>query len=238
MTISICSTASRETVRGADTWFCRAQRSPRSYRSDREAQRLTDKLFDGEDIPVRMALWVLVGSRENWSTALRSSGIWGVRPSLEGEWNRLVGGDFVIFYCTAPISGVIGAGRVTTKFKQDTPLWPDEVDAGKVIYRFRFEFKTEYLVPESEWKTKQIKGSDVGLTYPHISKGLSAVSSESLRRRLEEGVLSRFGIRLETTTKPPPEPELDHKGVQQMIFELGTLQRFLSHKEYPMGRER
>src|SRR5437879_2789921 len=76
-----------------------------------------------------MALWTLVGSRENWITAFRSSGIWGVRPGLEAEWKRLNEGDFVVFYCTSPISGVIGVGSVTAKFKQDSPLWPDEIES-------------------------------------------------------------------------------------------------------------
>ncbi len=147
-------------------------------------------------------------------------------------------GDSVLFYCTAPVSGVVGVGSVTGKTKQDTPFWPDEVAAKKVIYPFRFEFKTLYLVPESEWKERQIKGRDVGLTYPQISRGLNEIASEGLAKGLRERVLAAFGIRLEAGDSPSPPPGLDHRGVQQMVFELGNLQRFLSHKEYLMGRER
>jgi hypothetical protein len=43
---------------------------------------------------------------------------------------------------------------------------------------------------------------------------------------------------LDAPAHVPPEPAVDHAGVQQMLFELGTMQHFLSHKEYPMGRER
>jgi len=185
-----------------------------------------------------MALWTLVGSRENWITAFRSSGIWGVRPGLESDWKRLNEGDFALFYCTSPISGIIGVGNVTAKFKQDTPLWPDEIDSGKVVYPYRFEFRTIFLIPESEWKTRRIKGSEVGLTYPFIAGGLNEVANEALTRKLSERLLADFGVRLEEIEKKAPEPMLDHSGVQQMVFELGTLQHFYSHKEYSMGKER
>ncbi len=185
-----------------------------------------------------MALWTLVGSRENWITALGSAGIWGVRPGLEREWKRLMAGDFVLFYCTSPVSGVIGVGSVTAKFKQDTPLWPDEVASGKVIYPYRFEFKTAFLVPESEWKSRRIRGSDVGLTYPFIAGGLNEIANEVLAKNVSERILTEFGVQLGPEGKRVPEPSLDHSGVQQMLFELGTLQRFFSHKEYGMERER
>ena len=185
-----------------------------------------------------MVLWTLVGSRENWITAFRSSGIWGVRPGLEGEWKRLNEGDFVLFYCTSPISGVIGVGSVTAKFKQDTPLWPDEIESKKVIYPFRFEFKTAFLVPESEWKNRRIKGVEIGLTYPFIAGGLNEIGSDPLVRKVSDRVLAEFGVRLDPGEKAAPEPLLDHSGVQQMLFELGTLQRFYSHKEYGMDKER
>src|SRR5438445_3000079 len=127
-------------------------------------------------VPICMPMWLLVGSRDNWIAALRSSGMWGVRPSLEASWRRLSEGDTVVFYCTAPVSGVVGIGTVTAKTKQDTPFWPDEVAAKRVIYPFRFDFKTHYLVPESEWKERRIKGSEVGLVYPHISRGLHEIT--------------------------------------------------------------
>jgi hypothetical protein len=159
---------------------------------------------------------------------------------LEGEWRRLRENDVVLFYCTAPVSGVTGVGRVTAKTKQDTPFWPDEIDAKKVIYPFRFEFRTLYLVPESEWKDRRIKGSEIGLVYPHISRGLNEVTSEVLAKELGNRVLGEFGVSLDEVGRQPPAPlpKLDHSGVQQMVFELGNLQRFISHKEYLMGKER
>ena len=83
-----------------------------------------------------------------------------------------------------------------------------------------------------------IKGSGIGLTYPFIAGGLNEIRSEPLTRKLTERVLTDFGVRLDQVEKATPEPLLDHSGVQQMLFELGTLQRFYSHKEYGMDRER
>src|SRR5438132_9652145 len=164
-----------------------------------------------------MALWTLVGSRENWITAFRSSGIWGVRPGLEGEWKRLNEGDFVLFYCTSPVSGVIGIGGVTAKFKQDSPLWPDEIESEKVIYPFAFEFRTTFLIPESEWKNRRIKGSEVGLIYPLIARGLNEIASAELTKRVAHRLHADFGVDLEQIDKAAPEPSLDHSGVQQML---------------------
>lgn len=62
----------------------------------------------------------------------------------------------MLFYATRPVGGVIGYGVVRTKFKQDKPLWPQEVMEGKVIWPNRFEFDVEYCLPLDKWKTNRI----------------------------------------------------------------------------------
>lgn len=62
---------------------------------------------------------------------------------------------FYFFYITKTVKGIVGVGKVETKFIQDKPLWPDEIAAGKVIYPFRFEFHIDYLLEEKDWKDKK-----------------------------------------------------------------------------------
>lgn len=73
--------------------------------------------------------WLVVGSPVNWQTAFEQGSIWGLKatPRHEAIWSILSEGDYLLFYATSPVKGVIGYGVVRTKFKQDKPLWPQEV---------------------------------------------------------------------------------------------------------------
>ena len=91
--------------------------------------------------------WLVVGSPTNWETAFKYGNIWGLKDSARQklQWEQITEGDILIFYATAPVSGVIGYGVVKTKFKQDRPLWPKEVKENRVIWPLRFEFDVEWL---------------------------------------------------------------------------------------------
>ena len=94
--------------------------------------------------------WIILGPEKSWEIAFKQQGIWGVKEMLYPEWKALDRGDIIFFYVTKTIRGIIGVGRVETKFIQDKPLWPDEVALGKVIYPFRFEFHTDYLIEQED----------------------------------------------------------------------------------------
>ncbi len=111
--------------------------------------------------------WVLSGnSLENWEKGIQD-GIWGVRDKkvLQKYWDQLIKGDILIFYVGKPIGGVIGFGRAETKFKQDKPLWPDEIRINGLIYPFRFEFKTEYCLPKGTWYERKISIRDLRIGF-------------------------------------------------------------------------
>ncbi|MEW6685276.1 MAG: EVE domain-containing protein [Candidatus Edwardsbacteria bacterium] len=99
--------------------------------------------------------WIIVGPEESWKTAFSHQDIWGVKEALYAEWKALDPEDIIFFYVTAPIGGIIGIGRVATKFIQDRPLWPDEIASGKLIYPYRFEFHVDYLIEQKEWEIKK-----------------------------------------------------------------------------------
>ena len=103
-----------------------------------------------------MNYWLIVGVVKNWVTAFEYGNIWGLKKTQRNLWESLTEGDTVLFYATQPVSGIIGHGRVRTKFCQDKPLWPGEVRKGEIIWPLRFEFDVESCLPKEQWKAKKL----------------------------------------------------------------------------------
>jgi hypothetical protein len=83
--------------------------------------------------------FILVGDIETWKTALKNN-IWGFAERSKGHWNTTDIDDYLAFYATAPIKRVIGFGKVSKKFTDDSILFPDEKLFGKVMWLYRIEF--------------------------------------------------------------------------------------------------
>jgi len=135
---------------------------------------------------------------------------------------------------------VIGLGRVETKFKQNKPLWKDEIRVNKVIYPFRFEFKIDYALPISDWRNKCINIADL-----HISTwaGINSLPSKEKFNKLLERMKQLWGytykeILVKEEVIKKPLVKLKHKELQEMFKEIGSLQRFIAEIEYPMENER
>ena len=94
--------------------------------------------------------WVAVGDEANWERGFEN-GIWGLVPKLENHWKRMQSGDLILFYCKTPIKGFVGAGIIRSRFRQTQPYWKEELEAGSVIWPFRFEFDTTHLIPLDKW---------------------------------------------------------------------------------------
>lgn len=178
-----------------------------------------------------MAVWVLTGDEANWKLALESRGIWGVRPGLRRAWSRVQTGDRVYFYCKSPVSAIVGFGTVRQKFRQDKPFWPDELASNEVIYPFRFEFDVDFLLPYDRWSTQGAKARTVQLRRHHISAGLNELEDKAIVRRAQDALAA-------PRRKEFRARELTHASVQEMLYEIGKFQRFISDKEYPMDGER
>ena len=71
--------------------------------------------------------WLAIGNPENWVTAFDSKNTWGLKSTQRHLWEGLAANDFVFFYATQPVIGIIGYGLIKTKFSQDKPLWPQEI---------------------------------------------------------------------------------------------------------------
>ena len=90
--------------------------------------------------------WVLTGDRENWRRGI-SDRIWGVMAGLRCKVSH-ADRVFLFFYAKSPASRIFGTGIVRDKFRQDRPLWIDEVEVGKVLYPCRFTFDIVSFIDE------------------------------------------------------------------------------------------
>lgn len=190
--------------------------------------------------------WLLIGKAENWETALNDE-IWGLIPKFEGKWKYLQVGDHLFFYVTSPIIGIVGYGKVNAKFKQDKPLWQDEIINRTILYPYRFEFITDYLLPQEKWKAGKIK-----IHLPTgVYSGINIIDDQDLLDLIHGAMKQNWNVTVESTPgitntnlKPVKETttldisDLSHKKVQDMIYEIGKLHRYLTEKEYAMNGER
>jgi len=120
--------------------------------------------------------WILSGTEGNWDIAFKENK-WGARVNLKLRWNQLTPGDILVFYVTAPISGIIGFGRLTRKAEEKTPYWPDEIRQKRAIWPFRFYFDVIHKLPDSDWKEKRVIIRDFKLTY---RSGINRVANKEI----------------------------------------------------------
>jgi len=188
--------------------------------------------------------WIIMGPEKSWKTAFEQGGIWGLKEILYPEWKALEQGDIIFFYATSPIAGIIGVGRFDTRFIQDKPMWPDEIAKNKVIYPRRFQFHIDYVLEQERWKTDRVKAP---LTIQEMRRGVNLLHERTVAQ-LYEAFAKEFKY---TVSYPTSKIELlpakgvetlkvsiDHRKIQELIFEIGKLNRLISEKEYPMENER
>jgi len=189
-----------------------------------------------------MNYWLVVGSSANWKVAFENGNIWGLKETQRYLWERLNEGDTLLFYTTQPVRGIIGYGILRTKFKQDRPLWPQELLEHKLIWPLRFEFDVKSCLPLNKWTTDKLISK---LLWPRAGfqplsqdVGTNLVSSlkpETYRRPIDETSPTRettvgFGAILDSTKDTP----LSHNRIRDTLVEIGRLQNFIADPEYPL----
>jgi hypothetical protein len=180
-----------------------------------------------------MRAWISVGPAEYWETAI-SGNIWGVREGLKHTWEKLQKGDLLFFYATVPIKGIIGVAKIENKFKQDKPLWPQELKENKVIWPYRYDFKVEFALSRAEWETKKIPA--IGLP---IMAGLNSVKDlETTKLLLQkiDGIWNTDLVALLEKVPPakvPAKKEVNvHDEIKEKLLELGKIEGYIVEKEY------
>ena len=190
--------------------------------------------------------WLVVGSPENWKTAFEQGNIWGLKETQRHLWERLNENDVLFFYATQPVGGIIGHGSIRTKFKQNQPLWPQELREYKVIWPLRFEFDVESCLPPEKWETEklvsnvlrprsgfQLLGQDMAKELLSFIKVPESVARRAERFRIGERK-AEFGAISDVQQVGFPT----HGEVKKTLVEIGRLQKFIAEQEYPfdLGR--
>lgn len=196
------------------------------------------------DEDIKKPHWIIMGPKESWETALNQGGIWGLKKILYPEWKAMEQGDVIFLYATSPIAGVIGVGRFDTRFIQDKPMWPDEMSENRVIYPLRFQFHVDYVLEQNRWERDRVK---VPLTIQEMRRGVNLLRGRTVDQ-LYEAIADKFKYTISPPTDKTdilpakgletPEVPIDHGKIQELVFEIGRLNRFISEKEYPMEDER
>lgn len=184
-------------------------------------------------------LWILTGNEENWETALNSGNVWGVREgNLVRYWEKLSKGDLLLFYVKSPVTGIIGVGILESKFKQDKPLWPDEVREKRIIYPYRFDFRILGVISPEKWRTETISIRDLKVG---IQAGVNPVRNPQAIKEIIERVNERWEVEYEF--KPEKKKVIEssvspHDQIKERLLVIGRIENFISEKEYPLDGER
>ena len=189
-----------------------------------------------------MRYWTLSGYAENWERALADN-IWGVKENkLKRLWEDIEKDDILFFYVTSPISGLIGFGKVTAKFKQDKPLWPDEIRANKVVYPYRWEFDPVFVLSKSDWKERKISLAGLGIGY---QAGLNVIKNQGAIKQLGEKIKQFWKTEMieipiseflqKTMEKKTPN---QHEHIKNLLIDLGKIQGLMVEEEYPLDGQR
>ena len=191
--------------------------------------------------PKKIKIWILTGNEENWNLAV-SDKLWGIREGrLKMYWDKLEKGDILLFYAQSPIGGLIGLGLVESKFKQDKPLWPDEIRENRVIYPYRFGFDVVYYLPQT-WKEKNINIADLK---PALRGGINPLPrpeaiNEIFKRMQEKWNIdtSLFITEEKKETEEIKEKPSQHNEIRDKLCTIGQMENFISEKEYLIDGER
>ena len=182
--------------------------------------------------------WLVVGIPGNWRTAFEHGNIWGLKKTQSHLWDALAENDLVFFYATHPVIGIIGYGVVRTKFRQDRPLWPQEIQENRVIWPLRFEFDVEQRLPYTQWRTSRISSEDVKRGARFGFQPLDEDVAYRLILQLQSaGGLQYFEKPLEPAVQKVAEAVTpyvaSHDEVKHRLVDIGKLQRFVAEAEYP-----
>ncbi len=96
-----------------------------------------------------MRYYILIGDENNWKTAINEN-IWGFSDKTKGLWNTTQIGEYVAFYVTQPFSKIIGFGKITKKYVDESLVWKDEKDFNRSLWKYRLGFEPIFI--QKNWE--------------------------------------------------------------------------------------
>jgi predicted RNA-binding protein len=185
--------------------------------------------------------WLLVGSEKNWKVAFESRNIWGLKDfrELRSLWNMMREGDGLLFYVSKPVHGIVGFGNMVTKFRQTTPLWPEEVKRNEVLWPLRFEFDVEYCLPPSLWKSQRYTSHDLQMVSRMVFQCYPVEEVNIARQALGlKPFIDTTSPILDEVIAATEPTALDHDDVKAYLVEIGRIQGYVADDEYPLDSTR
>ena len=197
-----------------------------------------------------MKNWLVIGIPKNWEQALSQPvPIWGLKNLYSKDFEILNNGDFLWFYATAPISGIIGLGSVKDKYIDSINLiWEEELVKKKVIWPLRFRIHVLKILPQINWKKDLIKVNDLKINWQRGFQLLNEEYSIEIYKRFN----IKFNINHNNYYEGPTIIEsklrekqnnnyivknksiVNHRELQEQIAEIGKLQYYYTEIEYPI----
>ncbi|MBI5118812.1 EVE domain-containing protein [Candidatus Poribacteria bacterium] len=186
--------------------------------------------------------WLIVGTEQSWKVALQNNNIWGLKDfrELRSLWNMLREGDGVVFYVSKPVHGIVGFGSVTTKFRQDAPLWPEEIEKNAVVWPLRFEFDVEYCLAPDMWRTHRYTSHDLQMITRMVFQCYPIEEANVARVALDLKPYAPL-IKSHAAEETYPLPALatpNHESLKSYLAEIGSIQGYIAQMEYPMESAR
>lgn len=183
--------------------------------------------------------WLVVGTKRNWEISFNNRNIWGLKDfrELTALWNLLLEGDHILLYVSAPVSGIVGCGKVSTKFKQTNPLWPEEIRRNAVVWPLRFEFDIEYCFSPEHWESRAYKETNLQLVTRMVFQCIPESVVHAVRKHFSLPVNDPLSDSRSSAVKRVPR-EINHNDVKAQLAEVGRIQGFLAEEEYPIDGNR
>lgn len=184
--------------------------------------------------------WLVVGTEKNWKVAFETNNIWGLKDfrELGALWNMLREGDGLLFYVSKPVHGIVGFGQVNTKFKQNIPLWPEEIRKNEVIWPLRFEFDVEYCLPLHLWNTHKYSSHDLQMITRMVFQCYPTEEVNSARIALGLTPVKELASIKVELPHPPEKALVNHNDIIADLAEIGRIQGYIPDKEYPLESTR
>jgi len=152
-------------------------------------QNSPSDFFDGKNF------FMINGPWKNWHHSLNKNPlIWGTRgadASDIGIYNSLKINDVVFFSNSTKEPGpftskvIFGYGSVIRKFEGTEPYWPDELSENKIIYKYRFEIKPEFITTEQSSAIPWWGGLP-------FTKGFNSIANPENKQKLIEIVRTKW----------------------------------------------
>lgn len=194
--------------------------------------------------------WLIIGHPNNWQIALNQPiPIWGFTDQYFPTYENMRPGDFLIFYATKPVKGIIGIGLLKDKYiDRHTFIWDDEKAKSQVLWPLRFRFEVWHLLPVDLWKNSFISVSDLNMNFQTSIKNLQPAQFTTILMKIKEkwGIeslgkkpLEYAGPTLVTSSvmeeaaahKFEPRPQDHHSKAQMTIAEIGKPQSYYTEVE-------